>query len=173
MDAALGAFGNLVAYEVGEVTAAATFYMAEVYANFSRSLVESERPAGLSAGDLQDYELALEEEAFPLEEKAIAVHEKNLELMSGGVYNGWTEKSLARLAVLMPGRYAKFEISSGFLGSIDRYVYRQPERPAIAVETDTADTAEPAAVPPAASALTAPTASTGQTMLFDVPPSED
>jgi hypothetical protein len=170
MDAALGAFGNLVAYEVGEVTAAATFYMAEVYSNFSRSLVESERPAGLSAGDLQDYELALEEEAFPLEEKAIAVHEKNLELMSGGIYNGWTEKSLARLAVLKPGRYAKFEISSGFLGSIDRYVYRQPERPAIAVETDTP---EPAAEPPAASALTAPSASAGQTILFERTARED
>jgi len=167
MDVATAAFGNLVAYEVGEVTAAATFYMAEVYSNFSRSLVESERPAGLNAAKLQDYELALEEEAFPLEEKGIEVHEKNLELMSGGIYNAWTEKSLARLAVLKPGRYAKSEISSGFLGSIDRYVYRQPERPAIAVETDTT---APPAEPPATSALTAPTASTGQTILFKQAP---
>jgi hypothetical protein len=180
MDAALEAFGKLVAYEVGEVTAAATFYMAEVYSNFSRSLVESERPLGLEASDLQDYELALEEEAFPLEEKAIAVHEKNLELMSGGIYNAWTEKSLARLAVLKPGRYAKFEISSGFLGSIDRYVYRQPERTAIAGEADfTVPTIEPPAAepptgePPAASALTAPGASTGQTILFEHTPSEE
>ncbi len=129
MDAAIEAFGNLVAYEVGEVTAAATFYMAEVYSNFSRSLVESERPAGLSAADLQKYEDAIEEEAFPFEEKAIEVHEKNLELMPEGIYNAWTEKSLARLAVLKPGRYAKAELSSGFLGSIDRYVYRHPEPP--------------------------------------------
>jgi tetratricopeptide (TPR) repeat protein len=164
MDVAIEAFGNLVAYEVGEVTAAATFYMAEVYSNFSRSLVESERPAGLNAAQLQDYELALEEEAFPLEEKGIEVHEKNLELMSGGIYNAWTEKSLARLAVLKPGRYAKSEISSGFLGSIDRYVYRQPERPPIAVESDTTP---PPAEPPAASALTVPTASTG---LFEQAP---
>jgi tetratricopeptide (TPR) repeat protein len=170
MDAALAAFGNLVAYEVGEVTAAATFYMAEVYSNFSRSLVESERPAELKAGELQDYELALEEEAFPLEEKAIAVHEKNLELMSGGIYNAWIDKSLARLAVLKPGRYAKSEISSGFLGSIDRYVYRQPERPAIPVEPDTT---APAAEAPAVSALTAPAASTGETILFEHVPAED
>ena len=170
MDVALGAFGNLVAYEVGEVTAAATFYMAEVYSNFSRSLVESERPAGLKAGELQDYEDALEEEAFPLEEKAIAVHEKNLELMGGGIYNAWIDKSLARLAVLKPGRYAKSEISSGFLGSIDRYVYRQPERPAIPVEPDTT---VPAAEPPAVSALTVPTASTGETILFEHTPAED
>ena len=50
MDAAISAFSDLVSYEVGEVTAAATFYMAEIYSNFSRSLVESERPGGLAVG---------------------------------------------------------------------------------------------------------------------------
>ena len=43
---------------------------------------------------LQEYEDALDEEAFPFEEKAIKVHEKNLELMSGDhLYNSWIEKS--------------------------------------------------------------------------------
>ena len=129
MNVAIEAFSKLVAYEVAEVTAAATFHMAEVYFNFSRSLLESERPTGLSAAALQGYDDQLEEEAFPFEEKAIEFHEKNLELMSGGIYNAWTEKSLGRLAVLKPGRYAKYEISSGFLGSIDRYTYRRPEPP--------------------------------------------
>ena len=36
------------------------------------------------------------------------------------------EKSLARLVELMPGRYAKNEMSSGFLGAIDIYEYRTP-----------------------------------------------
>lgn len=53
--------------------------------------------------------------------------------MSGDrLYNSWIEKSLARLAELMPGRYAKAEISSGFLGSIDRYAYRSPAAAAAA-----------------------------------------
>ena len=129
MDAAITTFSDLVSYEVGEVTAAATFYLAEIYSNFSRSLIESERPGGLASGALQKYEDALEEEAFPFEERAISVHEKNLELMRGGIYNAWTEKSLARLAELMPGRYAKAEISSGFLDSIDQYNYHAPELP--------------------------------------------
>jgi len=158
MDAALKAFDNLVSYEVGDVTAAATFYMAEVNSNFSRTLVESERPAGLGAADLQKYQDGIEEEAFPFEEKAIAIHEKNLELIGKGIYNAWTEKSLARLAVLKPGRYAKSEISSGFLGSIDRYVYRPPERPAVPV--DSAATAP--AAEPTPSGTNLPTASTGQ-----------
>lgn len=133
MNVATEAFGHLVDYQVGEITAAATYYLGEIYGDFSRALRESERPAGLAGAKLQEYEDALDEEAFPFEEKAIKVHEKNLELMSGDhLFNSWIEKSLARLAQLMPGRYAKAEISSGFLGSIDRYAYRSPAAEAAA-----------------------------------------
>ena len=125
MDEALGAFGRLVDYEVGEVIAAATFYMAEIYSEFGRALLDSERPKNLDAASLEEYEAVLEEEAFPFEEKAIAVHEKNLELMAAGIYGAWIQKSLDRLAELVPGRYAKFETSSGFIASIDHYAYRQ------------------------------------------------
>jgi outer membrane protein assembly factor BamD (BamD/ComL family) len=126
MDAALDAFGELVAYEVGEVTAAATFYMAQLFSSFSQALMASERPVGLEPAEMQDYESVLETEAFPFEERAIAVHEKNLELMAAGIYNRWIEKSLGMLAELMPGRYAKFEVSSGWIHSIDRYAYQLP-----------------------------------------------
>ena len=43
-----------------------------------------------------------------------------------GVFNEWTKKSLERLTVLMPGRYAKPELSSSFLAAIDSYVYKSP-----------------------------------------------
>lgn len=142
MNAATAAFGHLVDYQVGEITAAATYYLGETYREFSRSLRESQRPTGLVGAKLQEYEDALDEEAFPFEEKAIKVHEKNLELMSGDrLYNGWIEKSLARLAELMPGRYAKAEISSGFLGSIDRYAYRSPAAAAAAAALGTVSAA--------------------------------
>jgi hypothetical protein len=137
MDEALTALARLVDYEVAEVTAAATFYMAEVYSDFSRALIESERPAELARAELQDYEMVLEEEAFPFEEKAIAVHEKNLELMAAGIYNPWIEKSLHELAILVPGRYAKFEASSGLIASLDGYAYRIPR----ALGSDAEDTA--------------------------------
>jgi tetratricopeptide (TPR) repeat protein len=126
MDATTEALGRLVEYEIADVTAAATFYMAETYLDFSRALTESERPIELPSAELEEYELALEEEAFPFEEKAIDVHEKNLELLRAGVFNAWTERSLGKLAELMPGRYAKNEMSSGFLGAIDSYAYRSP-----------------------------------------------
>jgi tetratricopeptide (TPR) repeat protein len=138
MATVLEALGNLVDYEVGEVTAAATFYVAEVYFGFSQALISSERPANLSSPELLDYELMLEEEAFPFEEKAIAVHEKNLELMTAGVYGSFIEKSLEKLAVLMPGRYAKFEMSSGLIDSIDSYAYHAPTtRPTDLPDNDT------------------------------------
>jgi tetratricopeptide (TPR) repeat protein len=129
MDETLAAFEGLVAYEVSEVTAAATWYVAEIYLEFSRSLLESERPEGLSAAELLDYELAIEEEAFPFEERAITVHEDNFALVAAGVFNPWVERSLAKLAVMMPGRYAKPEISSGYMGAIDFYSYRSPGAP--------------------------------------------
>ncbi len=102
MDAATKAFSGLVDYQVGEVTAAATFYMAEIYANFSQSLRESQRPDDLGADGLKDYEQQLADAAHPLDEKSIAVHEKNLELMRRGLNNVWTQKSLQRLAALEP-----------------------------------------------------------------------
>jgi hypothetical protein len=149
MDAALSAFGRLIDYEVGEVTAAATFYMAETYRDFSQALLVSERPSDLAESERLDYELVLEEEAFPFEEKAIEVHEKNLELMNAGVYNRWVEKSLAQLGELMPGRYAKFEESSGLIASIDRYAYQAPKPPVADAGEPASDSTdpEPAVVP--------------------------
>jgi cellulose synthase operon protein C len=138
MNAAIDAMDDLVAYEIADVTAAATYYMAETYVDLSRDLKESERPTNLNAEEMQEYEDALDEEAFPFEEKAIALHTKNLEMMQAGVTNDWTEKSLGRLGELMPGRYAKKEMSSGFLETIDTYVYRSPGGPPVAPVAPTA-----------------------------------
>jgi cellulose synthase operon protein C len=119
MDATIKAMGALVDYGIDEVTAAATYYMAETYSNFSHSLLDSERPTDLKPADLEAFESDLDETAFPFEEKAIKVHEKNMELLHAGAFNAWTEKSLSRLTELMPGRYAKHEMSSGFIAASD------------------------------------------------------
>src|SRR6185295_15218933 len=111
MDATIDAMDRLAEYEIPEMTSAATYYMAETYFSYSRSLVESERPTDLKPAQLAEYELDLDDAAFPFEEKAISVHEKNMELLHAGVLNTWTEKSLSRLAALMPARYAKSEVT--------------------------------------------------------------
>ena len=153
MDEAMRAFEDLVDYQVAEVTAAATFYIAETYLEFSAALLGSERPAGLSASEMVDYEMVIEEEAFPFEERAIDVHAENFELLVGGIFNPWVQRSLDQLAVLMPGRYAKNEISDGYIGSIDSYAYRMPiARPENAGTPDEVETreAEPETVAPEA-----------------------
>jgi len=127
MNATIAALGRLVDYEIDEVTAAATYYMAETYSNFSRSLLESEQPADLKPEDVEAFKNDLDEAAFPFEEKAINVHEKNMELLHAGVFNSWTEKSLSRLAELMPGRYAKHEVSTGLLDAISSPMDASPQ----------------------------------------------
>jgi TolA-binding protein len=129
MKGATQAFNKLMEYEVGEVTAAATFYLAEIYARFSKALTESERPDSLNAQEMQEYELAIEEQAYPFEEKAINVHEKNIELISIGLYNSWIDKSMERLSRLVPVRYDKPELPSEIVASLDTYAF-EIERPA-------------------------------------------
>lgn len=123
MKAAVDGYSKLVDYEVADVTAAATFQMAEIYYHFSRALMKSERPDNLSSLELEEYELALEEQIYPFEEKAIDVHKKNIELLYLGVYSSWIDKSIGKLAQLVPARYARAEDSTGFIDTIDSFRY--------------------------------------------------
>jgi len=98
-------------YGVAEVTTAATFRLGEVYEKFSEDLLESERPSNLDDAALEQYELLLEEQMFPFEEKAIDLYKANADRAPDGVYDEWVIKSFERLAGLMPARYAKVERS--------------------------------------------------------------
>ena len=111
-------------YEIGEVTAAATYYLAEIYGNFSQSLMSSERPDNLDELELEQYELAIEEQAYPFEEKSIEAHESNLQLISRGVYNEWVDKSIHKLAKLFPSRYDKPEENSQFITSLESFSFK-------------------------------------------------
>ena len=71
--------------------------------------MDSERPANLDALALEQYELLLEEQIFPFEEKAIELFETNANRAAEGIWDEWVEKSYAELASLMPARYAKRE----------------------------------------------------------------
>ena len=126
MKKAIDTLTALVDYEVGIVTAAATYEIAEIYYHFSRALMNSERPTNLTEEQLEQYELVLEEQVYPFEEKAINVHEKNLELLDLGIYNEWIDKSIEKLAVLLPARYSKPEQKESFVEEIQP-VEKKPE----------------------------------------------
>jgi tetratricopeptide (TPR) repeat protein len=112
-EAALAAYGRAADYAIASVTTAASYAMADLYRDLGRALLESERPRNLSAEELEQYDLLLEEQAFPFEEKAIGIHERNVRRAAEGVYDEWVRRSYADLAQLKPGRYARAERDAG------------------------------------------------------------
>jgi len=118
MEDVLKVYGDAAAYGVAEVTTAATFRLGEVYQQFSSDLMDSERPQGLDELALEQYDLLLEEQTFPFEEKAIELFQTNTARAADGVWDEWVQKSFAELASLMPARYAKVERSEDVVTSI-------------------------------------------------------
>lgn len=114
MEKALSAYGQALDYGVAEVTTAATFGMAELYRTLAADLIASERPKNLDADAREQYDVLLEEQAFPFEEKAIELHETNAQRTGDGVYDEWVQRSFDVLAKLEPARYSKVEIGEEY-----------------------------------------------------------
>ena len=109
----LKAYGVAADYGVAEVTTASTFHIAALYQDFGRSLMSSQRPKKLSKAELEQYNVMLEEQAFPFEEKAVELHEVNARRAAAGIYDEWVQASFKALATLKPARYGKAERSEG------------------------------------------------------------
>ena len=62
--------------------------------------------------------MLLEEQAYPFEEKAIAIYETNTRRSREGTYDEWVRKSFTALGELLPVRYHKLEKSNGYSGEI-------------------------------------------------------
>ena len=118
MERALSAYGAAADYGVAEVTTAATFEIADLYHSLSQDLFDSERPTDLTPLELAQYDILLEEQAYPFEEQAIDLHEVNAARTVQGIYDEWVRKSLGALAVLLPVRYAKVEEGEQFVTAI-------------------------------------------------------
>jgi TolA-binding protein len=118
MEDVLKVYGDAAKYGVAEVTTAATFRLGEVYQQFSKDLMSSERPKNLDEMALDQYDMLLEEQTFPFEEKAIELYETNAARASDGVYDEWVQKSFAALATLLPARYAKLERSENVVTAL-------------------------------------------------------
>jgi tetratricopeptide (TPR) repeat protein len=109
LEKAINTLNRAAGYGIAEVTTAATFELGALYQQFAKALLDSERPKKMTQVQLEQYSLLLEEQAFPFEEKAIQTYEVNVRRISQGVYDEWVRKSVAALAALAPGRYAKRE----------------------------------------------------------------
>jgi len=118
MQEALAAYGKAADYGIAEVTTAANYEIAELYHALSKDLYSSQRPPELTADELEQYDILLEEQAFPFEEEAIQLHETNAARTTEGIYDEWVRKSFTALVELLPGRYAKAEIGETFVEAI-------------------------------------------------------
>jgi tetratricopeptide (TPR) repeat protein len=117
--AAIKAYTTAADYGVPEVTTASTFEIAELYRQLAKDLMKSDRPKSLSGEALEQYNVLLEEQSFPFEEKAIDIHRSNALRAQSGVYDEWVQKSFDALAEMSPGRYARSE-------TVDDYVTTLP-----------------------------------------------
>ena len=118
MEEALAAYRVAGDYGIADVTTAATYRAAQIYSNLGKALLNSERPKGLSDLELEQYNVLLEEQAYPFEEKAIALHEANAHRTTEHIYDNSVKKSFAALSKLLPGRYAKTEKGDAYVDAI-------------------------------------------------------
>ena len=118
MKAALDAYSRVAEYKVAEVSTISTFRIAELYHDLSRALLSSQRPADLNKEELEQYNILLEEQAYPFEEKAIQIHEANAQRIAMDIYDEWIQKSFAELVKLLPVRYAKSEKGDVFVETV-------------------------------------------------------
>ncbi|WP_370980684.1 tetratricopeptide repeat protein [Agaribacterium sp. ZY112] len=109
MDSCLKKYKAVRAYGLAAFTSQANHRIAELYAILAEDLIDSERPSGLDELASEQYEILLEEQVYPLEEKAIDIYSANTTLSHNGVYDEWIQASFDSLATILPARYGKKE----------------------------------------------------------------
>ncbi|MDK2776477.1 MAG: tetratricopeptide repeat protein [Pseudomonadota bacterium] len=115
---ALQRYTQAVQIGVLEYTTSATYRIGELYHQLASGLMNSPRPDGLDDVEAEEYQFLLEDQAFPLEEAAIQVHQKNTGRTYDGLYDGWIRRSYRALAELMPGQYDKQEKALTYVDQI-------------------------------------------------------
>jgi len=118
MEEVLKAYSVAANYGVADVTTAATYHIAVVYQDFGKALMASQRPKKLSKLELEQYNVMLEEQAYPFEEKSMELHEVNAKRASEGIYDQWVKSSFTALKELRPVRYGKAERGEGVVDAI-------------------------------------------------------
>jgi hypothetical protein len=114
----LKAYALAADYGVAEVVTAATYQTANLYQDFGKALLTSERPKKLGKAELEQYTVLLEEQAFPFEEKAADLHTLNAKRVREGLYDTWVQRSFAALKDLRPARFGKSERSVEVIDAI-------------------------------------------------------
>jgi tetratricopeptide (TPR) repeat protein len=119
LEQAVAAYQRAAGFGVAEVSTEAGYRIADIYARLGEELMNSDKPPGLTELEKAQYDLLLEEQAYPLEDSAINIHEQNITRAREGVYDRWVKRSYEALRTLLPGRYDKTEIAGGLAREMD------------------------------------------------------
>ncbi len=115
---AIDAYALVAGYGDASTITRAGYQIGEIYYSFSKALMDSERPPGLDEEELEQYEILLEEQAFPFEEKALEFYRSNRVRILDGLYDEWIQKSLDRLAEIFPARYSRPEKQDAYVETL-------------------------------------------------------
>jgi len=107
MKSTITAYEKVAAYGVIQFTTEATYQLAAVYKQLSIALMKSDKPKKLTALQLEQYNLLLEEQAYPFEEKAIKLYKMNVERAQNGVFDNWIKESYRQLSKIVPASYRR------------------------------------------------------------------
>lgn len=116
MDKALAEYGQIAKYKVAEFTTASTHRVGQLYLVLAKDIMNSERPKGMDEDELEEYNYLIEDQAFPIEEKAIEIFASNAGRVLQDLYDVWIKRSFAELAKLQPARYDKQEVVESWFG---------------------------------------------------------
>ena len=119
MDEALAGYHRTADYAIAEYTTEATYRIGALFADLARALLESPPPRGLSELEREEYQFLLEDQAFPLEERAVEAHAVNTRRTLEEIYDKWVRASYTQLAKLLPARYAKTERREASYDALD------------------------------------------------------
>ncbi len=110
LEEGLGHLVRAASLPFADTVAEALFRAGRAFEHLKGAILASERPAGLTGAEREEYDFLLEERAFPLEERAVGYYRRGVEAArKAGVYNRWVARMYARLEVLVPWAYQRAE----------------------------------------------------------------
>ena len=118
MKKAIGYYQQVLDFQLAKYVPHATYNLAEMYRQLAADMMSSQRPSDLDELAQEEYEILLEELAYPFEEKAIEIHVSNTQRAWEDIYDQWIEKSFNRLAEISPALYQKSELTHEVIDAI-------------------------------------------------------
>ena len=98
---------GLSTYQDSVIMSAATYQIASIYRTLARDILASERPDSLSDLQLEQYNILLEEQAYPFEEQAMDIYMINIEKVAQGHYDKWIQQTFEVMAQMNPTEFKR------------------------------------------------------------------